>query len=212
MAADLNAEIDALVPRLMRPTRKDRRAVGAIHRACEEALAGTVSPTVLQRWWMGTRSPTEPETLAVAVAWEALAVRDIIPMPWIDASARRFLRVLREGFCELCMRADCAHVGVTESSPTPWSLCECVVFASDSHGVVAAESLAEEIFVARGRRGVPRVGWWTREADAVVLLRQDLEARLRAGAVIGPEWSLLATGYAVARVTDDAVELVAARV
>lgn len=204
------ATLDAVVEGLMRPPRKRRRAVGTLYRACDDALAGTWPDAVIQRWWLGQSSQVHDESDAAAVAWEALASRELIPMSWIELPTRSFVRMPGNRWCFVCQRPGCEHTLARALRASPWTLRDCVVFASDPEGVGAAEALAEEISFAYAHTA--RVAWVTHDADDVVRLRAKLEARCRSEAMMAPELSLLATGYAFHAVEDGAVVLSAALV
>ncbi len=188
-------EIEALLSKIFHPSRARRRTVGAIYRACDDALTGSYPSEVIEGWWLGRESARYDEYEAAAVAWEALAARGLIPMDWCDDPRRQFATVPAPVWCARCGRGGCAH-SFEQRRRVPWRLRDCAVFASDPEGVRAAEALAEQLCREAGEAFDAGVSWATLEAHAAVLVGGSYEARLLARTVPPTERALLATGYA----------------
>jgi hypothetical protein len=112
--------------------------------------------------------------------------------------ARGTLRVLNTDEV-VCDRCD----GVAARSH-PATVADCVVFAADAAGVLAAEAIARETLTA-----VPRVVWRVTPADEHARARRDVARWPRNSANDWHRALTAATGYVCAGVEGDAVVLVA---
>lgn len=97
---------------------------------------------------MGRTNATTP-----AEAWARLASAQVIPADWLDAPQRRFAWKTRCLYCTVSASFEvgyaapkrCSLCGssdrlITEQGPYPASINDCVAFASDVSGMLAAEA------------------------------------------------------------------------
>jgi hypothetical protein len=202
---------DEVVARILHPPRGARRAVGTLYRVCEDALEGMASRRHIDAWWLDQRTSGD-QGAAAAVAWEALAARDWIPLSWVGDPARVFLRDPERSPCPACanLPPGCPECPRRHPSETPWTLRECVVFAGDPSGILAVEALAGQWLSRLGR--TPRHSAWRTLDSGPATSFRFLTASRWEGPMAREERAILERGYALLDPVEESAALAAALV
>lgn len=162
-----------------------------------DRLAGLSAASFAQRVFAPSRPQLDRVREALvgvdepSEAWEILAARDLIPVPWTSANARQIVAVGAR--CEACGdRAEfMGHVRGCERENIPATVCAAATLASDPEGIAAAEQLALVSFermygdVAAAQ---PRVLWRVEPPDYSAPIHQRRPGHARAKSAKPGTW------------------------
>lgn len=167
-------------------------SAGRVVRRCEETLEGDFPPEVIAGWWVGRRAEGGyDQALAARIAWETLATEGIIDLAWVDDPARAFARDARDDVpCPTCGRQRDSGCCVTlHRRGTPFTLVDCLTFALNAEGMMAAEAIARQWLPEQAAVAL----WQSLDAREAVFVRERM---LAAYATLDPHpRALLDTGY-----------------